>query len=281
MSVVPKRRWLEKFTAANGFDEYVFPRLEHEWTPSQALDVPLMPVVGASYGLNLLGSGIMPKRFGSERVRFLVMHSDGSTVDTQIDSLNRLSRRNALGRLWMMDDSGNRRWAKAQVVSMPDWNFGPKNREFVPVSIEFVRLSDWYAEVETVVTQIVTASPTTVNVTNAGTADATAVVIELRSRTTNGYINPRIDNIVTGEWLSVARTGSTSSYRQRIDTGKYLVERSTNGGTTWTGDYIALTTGLTQAGLFSLVPGSNYLTVSQPSGTPNITVVVRFYAPFE
>lgn len=281
MSVIPKRRWLEKFTDASGLNEYLFPRLEHEWTPAQSLDVPLMPVIGASYGLNLLGTGVMPKRFGSERVRFLVMHRAGDTVDSQIDDLNWLARRNALGQLWMLDDNGNRRWAKAQVVSMPDWNFGPRNREFVPVSVEFARLSDWYAETQTVVTQTVVVSPTTISVPNVGTADVTAMTIELQSGGTNGYVNPRIDNIITGEWLSVARTGSTSSHRERINTGKYRVERSTDGGATWTDDYAVLTTGATQAGLFTLAPGDNFLEVSQPSGTPNMTVVVRFYAPFE
>lgn len=281
MSVVPKRRWLEKFTDAGGSNPYVFPRLEHEWTPSQAMDVPLMPVVGASYGLNLLGNGMTPKRFGSERVRFLVMHSGGNTVDAQIDDLNRLARRNALGKLWMLDDAGSRRWAKAQAVSMPDWNFGPKNREFVPVSIEFVRLSDWYAETETVITQAVIASPTSFSAANTGTADVYNSTVEFRANAAGGFGALTLENLSTGDRLLSSRSAQSSQSILKVDCGRSTVQYSNDGGASWINDYSIFSWGTTQMSFLRLVFGINNLRYSQSTGVPNLTIVIRFYAAFD
>jgi hypothetical protein len=291
---VPKRRWLEKFSNVAGTSEVTFSRLEHEWIPSQPLDVPLAPAVGADYAVNLLGDGPMPKRTATERLRFLIQHKPAypdpdnppaiipaDTIDLQVDRMRARLRQIGTGRLWRIDDSSNRQFCKAQIVAMPEFSFGPKNREFVPVSIEFARLSDWFAEHETVTTVEVDESPELFTVTNGGTAIASGITITLASDGTDGFINPRIDNLTTGEWFQVNRTGSNSNHRIRVNTATFRVERSTDGGTTWTNDYANLETGSTQAGLMTLAPGVNDFRYTQASGTPNATLVVQFHAPYE
>lgn len=278
MSVVPKRRWLEKFTNVAGTVEVTFSRLEHEWTPSQALEVPVAVAAGADYGVNLLGTGPMPKRVASERVRYLIRHSEGNTIDAQVDQHRARLRQIGQGRLWTLDDEGNRRWAKAQIVAMPDFNFGPQNREFVPVSIEFARFSDWHAETETVVSQHVTASPTVMQVVNAGTARVTSLSIVIDARAGGGFVNPRVENSQTSEWLQVERSAANGNHVIRIDAARFAVEYSTDGGTAWANDYENLVTGPAQAGLITLVPGANDIAIS---GVTNADVEVRFFAPFE
>ena len=145
---------------------------------------------------------------------------------------------------------------------------------------EFVRLSDWLAETETIVTLPIGASPAVMEVVNAGTADARDLVLQLASGGTNGYTNPAIQNTTTGEWLSFALTGAAANHRLRVETGRAAVERSTDGGTTWISAQGALSLGATQAGLMTLVPGSNYIEFTS-DGTPNMTATVRFFAPFE
>jgi len=281
---VPKRRWVEGFSKADGTGLLAFSRLSHEWTPSQPLDVPIESVVGADYGINLLGGGPMPKRPGRERVRFLVRHADGGeSIDEQVDTLSAALRRYGLGRLWQVVEgygSQQRRWAYAQVVAMPDMTYGVRDREYVPVSIEFVRLSDWHAEAETVETLAVGASPAVMEVVNAGTADARDLTVELASESASGYVNPTIKNTTTSEWVALALTGATASHRLRVDTGRAAVEQSTDAGVTWASAYTALSMGATQSGLLTLVPGSNYIEITA-DGMPDMTATARFYAPFE
>lgn len=279
MSAIPKRRWLEKFTNTAGTVEVVFSRLEHEWVSAQPLDVPLVAAVGADYAANLLGAGAMPKRIATERVRYLIRHDpDGDTIDAQVDNHRARLRQIGQGRLWVRDDAGTRRWAKAQIVAMPDFSFGVDNREFVPVSIEFARLSDWYAATETVVSEHVTQSPTVVQVTNGGTTRATALAIVIAARAGNGFVDPKIESAQTSEWVQVTRTAGGSTHAIRIDTARFAVEHSTDGGSTWTTDYGNLVTGPTQAGLITLAPGINDIAIS---GVTNADVEVRFYAPYE
>lgn len=278
-----RRQWVEGFARADGSDLLAFSRLAHEYTTTQALDVPIATVVGASYGINLLGPGPVPKRPASERVRFLVRGEPGSEVDQQVDQLRAAIRRYGLGRLVLVVEgygSAQRRWAYAQAVSMPDIAFGATSREYVPVVLEFTRLSDWQDEDATITSLGIGASPATLEVVNAGTANVTDLVIEIASEGVDGYVSPRIDNTTTGEWFQVTRTGSTANHRLRIDTGRARVEESTDGGTTWASVYGDLSIGDTQAGLFTLVPGSNFLEVSQV-GTPDMTVTVTFHAPYE
>lgn len=281
---VPKRRWVEGFSKADGTGLLSFSRLAHEWTPSQPLDVPVEAVVGADYGVNLLGGGPMPKRPGRERVRFLLRHDeDGESVDEQVDTLTATIRRYGQGRLWQVVEgygAVTRRWAYAQAVSMPDMSYGVRDREYVPVSLEFVRLSDWHAEAATTVSLSIGISPAVIEVVNTGTADAHDLTVGLVSDAANGYVNPVIKNTTTGEWVALSLTGATTNHRLRVDTGRAAVEKSTDAGVTWTSAYAALSMGATQAGLLTLVPGSNYIEITA-DGTPDMTATVRFYAPFE
>lgn len=281
---LPRRRWLEGFSRRDGSDLVAFSRLDHEWTTAQALDVPVAAVAGADYGINLLGGGAMPKRPARERVRFLVRHdAGGQSVDEQVDGLRARLRRYGLGRLWMVVEGYGapaRRWAWAQVVAMPEMTFGVRDREFVGVPLEFTRLSDWMAEAETVAVLGVGAPSGVLEVVNAGTADARAVVVELASAKAGGYQQPQVVNTTTGESVAVALNAGSASHRLRLDGGRMAVERSTDGGATWASAWGQTTLGPTQTGLLTLVPGSNYIEVSS-GGSPDMTMTVRFHAPFE
>ncbi len=281
---VPRRQWLEGFSRQDGSELVTFSRLAHEWTSSQELVVPLATVAGAGYAVNLLGDGAMPKRPGRERARFLIRHDpSGASIDEQADQLRTRLRRYGIGRLWMVVEGygpPRRRWAYAQAVSLPEMAFGVRDREFAPVPVEFTRLSDWMAEQETVATLGIGASPAVLEVVNGGTADAMALVVELAAGAAGGYQNPQVTNTTTGESVGVALTAAGPGDRLRLDTGRAAVERSTDGGVTWQPAWGSLSLGPAQAGLLTLVPGSNYIEVTS-GGVPDMTATVRFHAPYE
>lgn len=280
---VPRRRWLQGFSRADGTDLIEFSRLEHEWTPDQALAVPIATVVGAGYGVNLLGAGPVPKRTGRERARFLVRHGDGQSVDQQVDAMNAALRRYGTGKLWQVIEGYGapvRRWAWASAVTVPGFQYGVRDREFVPVVVEFVRVSDWHAEALTSSTLGIGASPAVLEVVNHGTADALALTVELAAHGASGYQNPQITNTTTGESVAFGLTAAGPNDRLRIDTEHAALQRSTDGGTTWMSAYGAATLGATQTALMSLVPGSNYIEVTS-GGTPDMTLTVAFHAPYE
>lgn len=290
MSVTQRRRVLERFTDRLGGDAFEFPEYAREWSSEQGFSVPVSTAIGADYGYDHIHAGVSPRRPAVEKVRFLMAsrsdvpeeHVHALPLDTQLDRMHARLHANGHGLLWMRFDlDDTRRWARARLTRAPDISYSGSSRRTVPVSLEFARLSDWYAEDETVVTQNVSASPATVEVENTGNVVVRNAVVELRALGSNGYINPMVTNTITGEWFQANRTGTNSSHRFRADAGRFAAERSTDGGTTWTDDYSSLAIGGTQAGIITLVPGTNILTVSQPSGTPNMQVVVRFHAPYQ
>lgn len=278
-----RRSWLQGFSRADGGGLIEFSRLDHEWDPEQDLAVPIATVVGAGYGINLLGPGAMPKRIARERVRFLIHGGDhGLTIDEQADQMRVAIRRYGTGRLWQVVEgygAPRRRWAWASAVSMPRFSYGVQDREFVPVTLEFARLSDWRAEDETIAQLGIGASPAVLEVVNAGTADTRALVVELAAHGPAGYDNPTVRNSTTGESIAIALTAAGPDARLRIDGERYAVEQSTDAGVTWQTAYAAVSLGAAQPGLLSLVPGSNYIEVV--SGSPDMTLTVRFHAPYE
>ena len=276
------RRQLEKFTNAAGQNAYEFHlHYDLEWESIQEHRTPVADVVAASYAFDLLGDGLAPKVMGTEKVRFNLIQDSGTELDIELDTVKARLRRNGRGKLWTVGGNEDRRWTVARVAGTPEIRLDHLNATWAPVVVAFRRYSDWYAEAATEVGKTVTASPTAIEVTNGGTADATALVIELAANASNGFVNPRIDNVTTGEWMRVNRTAANSNHRIRIDTGKNRVEYSTDGGNTWTDDYPNLEVEGAQAGLLTLVPGINDLDYSQASGTPNVDVTVTFHAPYE
>jgi len=278
------RQWIEGFSRLDGTDLLSFARLEHEWSSSQELIVPIRSVVGASYGINVLGGGPAMKRPGQERGRFLLGGSASETVDQEEQSLKRALRHYGIGRLWKVmgrigDEDPPRRWARAQAVSMPSMNLTVTDRQFIGVVVDFVRLSDWHAEDITTASLGIGTNTATLEVVNTGDANAGEVIVEVESLAAGGFQNIEIRNATTAESIAVAMTAGAGDIL-RIDPQRAAIEVSTDGGTTWASAFEGVTLGSTQTGLLTIVPGSNFLEISS-AGSPDMQVDVRFYAAYE
>lgn len=285
------RRVPVKFTDTNGGNAFVFPPYAREWASEQPYAAPAVPVVGADYGFDPYGAAVSPRGVATDRVRFLLAqrfdvapdHPHYVHLDTQLDEMFARVHANARGRLWIevsTPDGVTQRFAEARVADRPTTVYGGKSGQTVPVTMRFVRLSDWYHEDATVIDEHVSSSPATIEVDNIGTARARNVTIEVWSLGTNGYVSPTITNTTTGESFQILHTGANANHVFRIHAGEFRIERSTDGGTTWIDAYANVSIGATQGTVTSLAPGLNFLTVSQASGTPNFRVVVRFHPPY-
>ncbi|HQV45065.1 MAG TPA: phage tail family protein [Nitrospira sp.] len=268
-------RHITRFVSRDGSTVVMLPMDRAETESTQELRTALAPGLGMDYAVDQLGAMPAPKGVGNERLRAVLYGATGAAVDTQADALRSQIQSIGQGRLWSEGGDGTERWARARAERMPDLTVSYESMFTQPVSVEFLRLSDWFAETPTVVTQTLAGSPATVNVTNDGDADAREIVIEIAALGASGFVNPSITNVLTGETFTIARTAGSSAHRLRIDCGNYAVTRSTDSGSSWANEYVNLTVGSTQVGFMRLIPGSQSLTVT---GCTNATITVTFSA---
>lgn len=268
-------RHITRFVSRDGSTIVDLPMDRAETESTQELRTALTPGLGMDYAVDQLGVMPATKDIGTERLRAVLYGATGAAVDTQADVLRGQIQSIGQGRLWSTGGDGTERWSRARPARMTDLTVSYESGFTQPVAVEFLRLSDWFSETSTVVSQTLSGSPTTVNVTNAGDADAREIVIEIAALGANGFVNPSITNVLTGETFSIARSAGSSTHRLRIDCGNYAVTRSTDSGSSWSNEYANLTVGSTQVGFLRLIPGSQGLTVT---GCTNATITVTFYA---
>ena len=226
-------RHITRFVSRDGSTIVMLPMDRAETESTQELRTALAPGLGMGYAVDQLGTMPATKAVGNERLRAVLYGATGAVVDTQADALRGQIQSIGQGRLWSEGGDGVERWARARPARMVDLTVSYESGFTQPVAVEFLRLSDWFSETQTVVSQTLSADPTTVNVTNAGDADAREIVVEIAALGASGFANPSITNVLTGETLTVARTAGSSTHRLRIDCGNYAVTRSTDSGSSW------------------------------------------------
>lgn len=276
------RRRLEKFTDAGGTNAIVFSDINEEWEPQQELIAPRTAIVGASYAVDQLGNSTGIKAVGTEVTRFEIVADNVGDLNDAHDDIRARAFRNGRGKLWSLSGEDDRRWCWARAKAMPELRLGYLNITWMPVIITFDRVSDWYAEDETIhEEESISASPTNFSVPNAGAATVRNAVIELRALGANGFRALTISSMSTGDEFSSTRQAQGSSSRLRIDCGRRTVEYSNDAGSTWTPDYGNFSYGPKQVDFMRFEPGSNLLRYEQGTGTPNLDIVIRFYPAFD
>jgi len=271
--MTPRPRLLTHFVSRDGSIVVELPKAAYEWESSQGVRGGVATAIGADYGVDLLGTLVSPVAVGSERVRGLLVAADGETLTDALVALRGQLQAIGQGRLRATDAAGGYWWARARIASMPEVTLGVEHRRHAPVIVAFQRLSDWFAEDVTTVTQTITGGAGSISLTNGGTADVREIVVEIRANAASGYVNPSITSVLTGETFTYSRTAASSTHRVRIDCGRYAVTRSTDSGTTWADDYAQFSAGLAQDGFIRLIPGAQSWDVA---GCANATVVVTY-----
>lgn len=278
-------RLLTRFSSVDGAVNVTFPAAQYEWESRQGLRTALEAVVGADYAIDMLENAVAPKETASERLRGLIVQPGSDDLSDEIEALRGGLHRLGRGRLWATvpdDSAGIDVWAWARLAAMPDITLTYENHRYAPFIASFLRLSDWYAETETVITEEdVNASPTVVAAPNSGTATVRNAVIELRANAASGFQSVTITNLATGDSFTSSRVAQSGNSILRVDCGRRAVEYSNDNGETWTPDYGNFAIGSRQVDFLRLTAGANNLRYTQGSGTPNLDIVVRYYAAYD
>lgn len=273
----------EKFENAGGTVSQAFPLGEFEWESVQPLRSAVASLVGAHYGFDFRGDLPGIKDFASERIRCTVLSSapgDPGNVDTDVDAIKSKFWSIGRGKLYTIDHDNARRWAWARLNAMPSLTWRAGMIFQAPITLEFLRLSDWFSTTETAVTETVTADAEEWTVTNPGNIPAEFMTIRLRANATSGISNPKITNVTTGYVLESTFDSSSANDELRIDTENGLVESSDDDGASYDDAFSTYVIPDTQHILaMKLNPGANIIRY-EGDGTPNLDVTFSFYGPW-
>ena len=267
-------RYAEKFTTIDGSTlVYTFPLALYDWDPApQGLSTLYAPLSGAHYDYDQLGDSLAVRRNTMETMRFLVKGTNAEIEDELVECRQKCQRIGR-GKLWTLDSTGARRWAYARLQSVPEFRLD--NPFVVPVAVTVDRQSDWYDDTETDQTVTMDEASEAFNVTNDGDAQVFNAVFLLKGT----FINPVITNTTNGYVLESTRDGSAAGHWLRFDAGKRRVEFSSNGGTSYAGDYANFVRQAGQVHLMVLEAGVNAFTATF-GGTPSGTLDVNFYPAY-
>ena len=268
-------RYAEKFTSDDGFSiVFTFPLNLYEWdSGDQALSSPFSPLTGAHYDYDMLGTALAPKRNAIESVRFVVKGT-AAEIEAKITEARQKCYRAGRGKLWALDSTGDRWFAYARLRSVP--GFQLENPFVVPVTMDFARMSDWHND--TAITGDVTldANPKTFSIDNLGNARVFDAVFTFKGT----FIDPALTNSTSGYVMASTRDGSNANHWLRFDCGKRRLEFSTNGGTSYAGDYANFVRQPSQVQFMVLEPGVNNFSCAfggVPSGTLSYSLYPAYH----
>ena len=119
-----------------------FPSYRYTRETEQGLHNSFTDLTGADYGYDMVGIGRAAKKNAIERIAFLLIGTPAE-VNTAFEDL----QTNLQGRikLWSTDDI-DELWAYARLVSMPLLRLDVINRQHMPVTLVFERMTDWQVE---------------------------------------------------------------------------------------------------------------------------------------
>lgn len=274
MSVAAYPSWPIRFEY--GATVYVFPTHAMEWETEQNLRVATADAPLGSYGIDLAGGGPVGRAIATERISYIVLEDNAVALEQHLNELRAMIARAPLGKLWKRDATNQQFWAYARPAKMPSVTYGVQQMRHMPVTLEFVRLSDWYSASAHQFTWIVTANGATTNIQQLGTIPSTMLEIIISPYGTSSpyATQPVLENAATGERVRWAITLNNSNHRLHIDASRFRVRKSTDGGATWTSAWQEIELGPVQATLFTLRPGSNTFIVTHNGGS--ISLMIEF-----
>lgn len=275
-------RHLEKFTSLNGATTYSFPLVGYEYDAEQSYRDTLNYTMG-DYAVDSLGAGRWRKQPGKETVRFHILGASPTALDSMIDSLLAAISVIGLGKLYTVGADGTERWCYAKLSARPQAPVRIQSWLRQPISMTFVRLSDWLSTSLTSGTITLSSTPRSFTINNSGNAvvkGAGGLLLTLRSGSATGFTNPQLVNSTTSQQINSSRDATSSNSRLRIDCEKEAVQYSNDNGATWGNDYANVTLPAVQQGLMSLAPGTNSF-VYTDGGAVNAYLDYQFYPAYE
>lgn len=261
-------RRIVRFESADGSLVLPLPLLQAEQEDSQSVRTATAKPPMVNYAADLHGSATTVVGVAEIRHRAVLISPD----DADLDQLRALLRRIGRGKLWMQLDDGSKRWSWARATDLASYTVAADKPLQTAVTIGFLRLSDWYAAAEQVVTATLSGSPVTVTLTVAGTVPTTVITITLTAGSANGFTNPQIRNVAAGLGFTVQATASAAGQQIRVQQADLAFRRAQYyDGTVWTA--VNLLPDPNQAQAFALNPGVQAIRIT---GASNATIEIRW-----
>ena len=292
-------RYAEKFESTDAATTQTFPDSNTVYTPSQSYREAWAPAAGADYGHDYAGYGRWAKEVGTEEVRGMIWGSSGSNADSQFDALASKLASIGLGKLFVIDNAGSRRWCYAKLAARPGYQTDPNSLYNIPYVLRFLRFSDWFDTSLVSASSAVSANYESFVVNNTGNAYVkTGFVIQLTATAAVGFSNVIITNVTTGEIIRWNNSARWSGAVLRIDNSDLSVKLLPDPGlvvgdsTSFTGEagvggpgvyvdaYPSAQLGSKQSGFITLKPGNNTIVI-QVDGTAAYTRYHEFYPAWE
>lgn len=274
------KRYLEKFTSADGVISYTFPLKRYEYVPTQTLRSPRLQLSAQDYAVRLRGSAPSLLEVAQERVR-CVFTGTASEQDDEADEARSKLYLGAFGKLYTLGDDSTRRWAEAELAEMPEITVRAGENLLQPMVFGFNRFSQWFAETQIEASETITSSGQTFVVNNPGLLPAKRVNIRIRSNSAAGFTNPKVSNLTNGHEFETGRDAASADDEVKLDTSVPSLGYSTDNGSTYAddiGQYVA-PPNYQKALSFWLEPGDNTLEV-ESGGTVNCDVEITAEAAF-
>lgn len=266
-------RYAHKFTNAAGTIELTFPTNRLEFEESYPLRSTSQIMAGSSYAYRLLGNSAPYKAVADIRIRFLVVDTTETGIDTAIDALKQKSLGVGFGKLWSIGADASLRWCWAEVKEGPSIIVTAGRNLIVPSGLSFARFTDWADDTLTEEGEAINADPDTITISNAGNAKVFDAIITIRGT----FTNPSIVNTTNGYHFSSTRDGSAAAHWLKIDCGKGTVQFSTDSGVTYADDKALFSRGTDQVNFMVLEVGDNTWEIDGCNGA---TIDVDFYPKY-
>lgn len=128
----------------------------------------------------------------------------------------------------------------------------------------------------------ITQTPFEFNLYNKGVLETRRVVFRFASQGANGFTNPKIENLTTGQEFESTTDGADADDVLSVNCSPGLgrARKSTDGGATWTDDTPNLSIGATQAVVCELAPGDNRMRYTD-GAVPNLKLYVWWLHAYE
>ena len=255
-------RYAEKFENSAGSVSYTFPADNYVYRVDQPFRSSLEVISGADYAVDYAGSLPWPKAIAVERVTGMIWGASGAGADTEFDTMCQKLINTGLGKLYVKDQAGARRWCWAKLAARPGYGTDAYAFSNIPFELEFMRFSDWYGTTIVNFSQAIAASPTTVTLSNAGNAPVRNIEFRIRSSGVGGFASPLLTNDDNGYAVGSLRTALSADDEIRIDTARKAIEYSQDNGTSYVSDFSQFVMGGLQVGWFVIDAGGNDVIVT-------------------
>lgn len=252
----------EKFTDLSDANTFTFPTDSLEYEQRRKLRNTHEIISGVNGVFNFYRGEAPPLDVWQISVRWKDIQASAGALDTQLDDI--ASKLYKAGKLWFLYDDSSRRFVYAELEELPLIRIGPGQARHVPIIAKFIGFGDKRDENETTGTESsIASSPDTFNITNPGNAYVYDAVFTLTALSNNGFTNPKLENLTTGESIETTRDSAATNDELIIDCGKGTVKF--NGSD----DFSLVTIGATQRPFISLAPGVNNMRLTI-GGTPDL-----------